>query len=141
MLLGKIFIRTTGKRYVLSSQDVMEVLEYYYPQATISLADHQYCYVELNEWKRMFLRVVTMLQPYMPDFRDCDDFADFLKGIIAILFAVNTCFRATGLNSNGKAHAYSLILYRDGNAVKVALVESQSLTIGCEGYTVSAIRG
>jgi len=141
MLVGKILFHTSFERFQIGSSDVQAFLNLKYPGVPVSLADGEYCYVDLDAWRNIFLRIAAFLKPYMRNFRDCDDFADFVKGIVAMMFAVNTCFRVSGTNANGQAHAYNLILYQEKGILKADLVESQSLTIGCSGYTVSTIRG
>jgi hypothetical protein len=85
--------------------------------------DGNYYTVDSNTFKRIIEWDWTDTRKYLVDLFDCDKFAMYFKSRIAIEFKINAIAVILDYSS---AHAYNLVILKDGNQVKYYLYEPQT---------------
>lgn len=63
------------------------------PEDVFHFADKKYALTSWDKWQEIFEHDLTNLIPYMSDFFDCDNFADYFAATMAAIFKLNSVGR------------------------------------------------
>jgi hypothetical protein len=142
ILFQKLFKRGKVKieLYQIGSSDVQALFQLALPGIPVSLADREYNFTTLASWKSILSDCCADNSPYQTDFRDCDDYRDYLKGHVSMDYGINGCLAATGKNDSGYAHAFNVIIYQGEKFPEYTIVEPQTGEVG-KNYEIGNIRG
>ena len=98
---------------------------------SVSLSDQKYHLISWEKWKEIIAVDWTDLLRYIPDTRDCDNFAAIFTSRMSEIFELNTAGICYGYiewdNANGTVgkggHAYNLIITEDYGELNLRLYE------------------
>ena len=141
-LWGMIFGKGKFKPelFQIGSSDVNAMFELALLGIPVSLADREYNFTTLSSWRKILTDCCADNSPYQKDFRDCDDYRDYLKGHVSMDYGINGCLAATGKNDSGYAHAFNVIIYQGDRFPEYTIVEPQTGELG-KNYEIGDIRG
>ena len=115
---------TLGTEYQMSMGGMTVLLQGELPDAKLHLWDRQYWYVSLEDWGKVFDKVLSGMPKYTITRFDCENFALLASARTAELFKLNTCALVIGDSPRGY-HGFNLFIADVDGVPRIYILEPQ----------------